>query len=144
MGERTLVCGVASDEPESLRVINGLTKTNRTIASQVEDLISRNPVIVFSSARSRACKTAKIYLAHAAAEFAVVELESLLVGNALAYEKSLRAITGQRAYPWIFVGGAALGEDVDIAALAETGALKEMCASAGTPALASRLCRQTS
>merc|ERR1712039_108701 len=128
----------------SIRVLSGLIKAKRTIASEIEDMIAENPVILFSTARSRACKKAKIHLARAASVFVVVELESLLVGDTLECEKCLREITGQDSYPWVFVGGSSLGDDANIASLEKTGVLRDMCASAGTPAPALRLCRQTS
>lgn len=125
------------DGPES-RALEGLKRCHCSVGEQVERLIHEIPVLLFASAHVSACKPLKLAIASAASKFTVVELEVLLVGDALAYCRYLSDRTGVPSGPWLFIDGRAVScEGADTASLTVvelTSKVTRLCAEAGIAA----------
>eukprot|EP00747_Dinoflagellata_sp_TGD_P166379 gnl/TRDRNA2_/TRDRNA2_189083_c0_seq1.p1 gnl/TRDRNA2_/TRDRNA2_189083_c0~~gnl/TRDRNA2_/TRDRNA2_189083_c0_seq1.p1 ORF type:complete len:278 (+),score=27.96 gnl/TRDRNA2_/TRDRNA2_189083_c0_seq1:75-908(+) len=125
------------------RVRSGLLRQGLTVADQVERLIERNPVILFSSACCPLCGEAKTALGRSATKFAVVELEGLLVGDTAAYINYLVEDRGVQGLPVMFIHGRPVDRE-KIVDLHSSGTLAGMCFEAGTSEPEEKMCRQVS
>lgn len=91
------------------------------IRIKVEDLISKNKVIVFSKTYCPYCVNAKKIFEDEGIESYVLEIDKMDDGKEI--QDYLLEKTGQRTVPNIFIGGKHIGGNSDLEALRNKGEL---------------------
>ncbi|KAK9367350.1 thioredoxin-like protein [Lipomyces kononenkoae] len=92
--------------------------------TQVKELVSGNPVIVFSKSWCPYCRQAKQTLDNEEVEHTDLELDQIDIGDAI--QKAIYELTSQRTVPAIFIGGKFIGGNSDLQTLKRNGQLKEL------------------
>ncbi len=97
----------------------------------VRSLIAKHPVVMFSKTTCPFCFKAKEALNKelSAGSYHVLELD--LVENGSAIQDALKAVTGGRTVPRVFIGGEFIGGGDDTVEKQATGELRELLAKAG-------------
>ncbi|KAK9372307.1 thioredoxin-like protein [Lipomyces chichibuensis] len=92
--------------------------------TQVKELVSANPVVVFSKSWCPYCRQAKQTLDNEDVEHTDLELDQIDVGDAI--QSAIYELTSQRTVPAIFIGGNFVGGNSDLQALKRNGQLKAL------------------
>ncbi|KAK9336937.1 thioredoxin-like protein [Lipomyces starkeyi] len=92
--------------------------------TQVKELVSANPVMVFSKSWCPYCRQAKQTLDNENVEHTDLELDQIDVGDAI--QSAIYELTSQRTVPAIFIGGNFVGGNSDLQALKRNGQLKAL------------------
>ncbi|KAL2090367.1 hypothetical protein ACEWY4_015055 [Coilia grayii] len=105
----------------------GLSSTSCT--QFVQDVVSRNCVVIFSKTSCPYCKMAKNVFNEIGATYKVVELDQHSEGRQL--QEALAQITGAKTVPRVFINGQCIGGGSDTRELHQQGKLRpliEQCA----------------
>ncbi|KAK9385993.1 thioredoxin-like protein [Lipomyces mesembrius] len=92
--------------------------------TQVKELVSANPVLVFSKSWCPYCRQAKQTLDNEDVEHTDFELDQIDVGDAI--QSAIYELTSQRTVPAIFIGGNFVGGNSDLQTLKRNGQLKAL------------------
>uniref|UniRef100_A0A803RB31 Glutaredoxin n=3 Tax=Cannabis sativa TaxID=3483 RepID=A0A803RB31_CANSA len=111
-------------------------KDQRKMAlAKAKELVSSNPVVVFSKSYCPFCVTVKQLLTQLGATFKAIELDNESDGAQI--QSALAEWTGQRTVPNVFIGGNHIGGCDDTKALNKQGKLVPLLTEAGAIAKSS-------
>ncbi|KAJ0230918.1 Glutaredoxin-C2 [Hirschfeldia incana] len=96
---------------------------------KAKDLVSGNPVVVFSKSFCPYCVRVKELLQQLGAKFVAVELDKESDGSQV--QSALAEWTGQRTVPNVFIGDKHIGGCDDVTKLHKDGKLAPMLTAAG-------------
>ncbi|KAL9267952.1 Glutaredoxin-C2-like protein [Drosera capensis] len=96
---------------------------------KAKELVSSNPVIVFSKSYCPYCKKAKNLLTELGVSFKVIELDIESDGSEI--QSALAEWTGQRTVPNVFIGGNHIGGCDATVGLQQQGKLVPLLTEAG-------------
>ncbi|GAB2224806.1 hypothetical protein Droror1_Dr00005583 [Drosera rotundifolia] len=96
---------------------------------KAEELVSSNPVIVFSKSYCPYCKKAKSLLTELGASFKAIELDIESDGSEI--QSALAEWTGQKTVPNVFIGGSHIGGCDATVGLQQQGRLVPLLTEAG-------------
>ncbi|XP_075493021.1 glutaredoxin-like [Primulina tabacum] len=99
---------------------------------KAKELVSANPVIVFSKSHCPFCVSVKKLLTEIGASYKVVELDA--EGDGSEIQDALLKWTGQRTVPNVFIGGKHIGGCDATTALHRVGKLVPLLTEAGAVA----------
>ncbi|XP_028772310.1 glutaredoxin [Neltuma alba] len=102
---------------------------------KAKEIVSSNPVVVFSKSYCPFCVDVKKLLTKLGANYKVIELDSESDGSEI--QSALAEWTGQRTVPNVFIGGNHIGGCDSTTALHNQGKLVSLLTSAGALAAAS-------
>ncbi|KAK9323273.1 thioredoxin-like protein [Lipomyces orientalis] len=91
---------------------------------QVKELVSANPVMVFSKSWCPYCRQAKQTFDKENVEHTDLELDQIDIGDAI--QSAIYELTSQRTVPAIFIGGKFVGGNSDLQTLKRNGQLKTL------------------
>ncbi|PIN20251.1 Glutaredoxin [Handroanthus impetiginosus] len=97
--------------------------------AKAKQIVSSNPVVVFSKTYCGYCQRVKQLLSQLQATYKVIELDEENDGSEI--QTALTEWTGQRTVPNVFISGKHIGGSDDVAALHQQGKLVPMLAEAG-------------
>lgn len=95
-----------------------------SLKSQVQEVISGNPVVVFSKTSCPYCTEAKNILNKANVSYTLRELDTEDDGSQT--QAALKSLTGQTTVPNIFIAGNHIGGCSDLKAKIKTGEVKNL------------------
>ncbi|KAL9471890.1 hypothetical protein ACSS6W_009831 [Trichoderma asperelloides] len=104
-------------------------ETKMANVEEVQRIIKKNNVVVFSKTWCPYCKAAKAALNEAKANYEVVELDNRKDGDDL--QDALLEISGQRSVPNIFFAEQHVGGNSDLQQLVKNGTLQSRLQEAG-------------
>ncbi|XP_014163590.1 glutaredoxin 2 [Geospiza fortis] len=90
-------------------------------ANQIQDIISRNCVVIFSKTTCAYCRMAKNLFQGLNVNYTTVELD--LNRNGRQFQDTLEQMTGSRTVPRVFINGTCVGGATDTQKLHEEGKL---------------------
>ncbi|KAK3032095.1 hypothetical protein RJ639_036309 [Escallonia herrerae] len=96
---------------------------------KAKELVSSNPVVVFSKSYCPFCVSVKKLLAEIGATFKAIELDRESDGSDL--QSALAELTGQRTVPNVFIGGKHVGGCDKTTAMYKAGQLVPLLTEAG-------------
>ncbi|XP_073310756.1 glutaredoxin-like [Primulina huaijiensis] len=102
---------------------------------KAKELVSANPVMVFSKSQCPFCVSVKKLLTEIGASYKVVELDA--EGDGSQIQDALLEWTGQRTVPNVFIGGKHIGGCDATTALHRDGKLVPLLTEAGAVAKSS-------
>ncbi|KAK9465404.1 thioredoxin-like protein [Lipomyces arxii] len=97
-------------------------------ASEVQELVSANAIMVFSKSWCPYCKMAKSTLDKESVEHTDLELDQIETGEDI--QRAIYELTNQRTVPAIFIGGKFVGGNSDLQMLKKNGELKNLIKAA--------------
>ncbi|KAK6913085.1 Glutaredoxin, partial [Dillenia turbinata] len=103
--------------------------------SKAKDLVSANPVVVFSKSYCPYCTSVKKLLSQIGANYKIIELD--VEGDGSEIQAALVEWTGQRTVPNVFIGGNHIGGCDSTTALHRDGKLVPLLTQARAVATAS-------
>ncbi|KAM7509146.1 hypothetical protein LguiA_019599 [Lonicera macranthoides] len=98
-------------------------------ANKTKELISANPVIVFSKSYCPYCVSVKKLLTEIGTSFKAIELDTESDGSEI--QSALAQISGQRTVPNVFIGGKHIGGCDTTTAMYKGGKLVPLLTEAG-------------
>ncbi|XP_015879311.2 glutaredoxin [Ziziphus jujuba] len=99
---------------------------------KAKEIVSSNPVVVFSKTYCPYCVTVKQLFTQLGATFKVIELDTESDGSEI--QSALAEITGQRTVPNVFIGGNHIGGCDNTKALHKDGKVITLLTEAGAVA----------
>ncbi|PWA67219.1 glutaredoxin [Artemisia annua] len=97
-------------------------------SAKAKEIVSSNPVVVFSKSYCPYCVSVKKLLTETGASFKAIELDQESDGSAI--QSALHEWTGQRTVPNVFIGGKHIGGCDNTIALNQGGKLVPMLTEA--------------
>ncbi|KAF4968721.1 hypothetical protein FSARC_3938 [Fusarium sarcochroum] len=98
-------------------------------ATQVQQLIDNNSVVVFSKSYCPYCRQTKKALDDLNTEYELLELDEVSEGSAL--QDALEQISGQRTVPNVYIKQQHVGGNSDVQSLKSAGKLAKLIKEAG-------------
>lgn len=95
----------------------------------IHNLVSKNPVMLFSKTTCSFCTMAKKVLTDVGVNYELVEIEKM--DNCEELQKTFQKVTGGRTVPRVFIGGKCVGGGSETWSLHNKGKLVPMCKEAG-------------
>uniref|UniRef100_A0A6G1RTA3 Glutaredoxin-2, mitochondrial n=1 Tax=Hypotaenidia okinawae TaxID=2861861 RepID=A0A6G1RTA3_9GRUI len=95
--------------------------SNSTTANQIQEIISKNCVVIFSKTTCPYCRMAKEIFEDMNVDYTAVELD--MNANGSLFQDVLEEMTGARTVPRVFVNGTFVGGATDTQRLHEEGKL---------------------
>ncbi|XP_005050589.1 PREDICTED: glutaredoxin 2 isoform X3 [Ficedula albicollis] len=95
--------------------------SNDAAVNQIQDIISHNPVVIFSKTTCPYCKMAKDLFEGLDVNYTAVELD--VKTNGRQFQDVLEQMTGGRTVPRVFINGTCVGGATDTQKLHEEGKL---------------------
>ncbi|KAB1209147.1 Glutaredoxin [Morella rubra] len=96
---------------------------------KAKEIVSSNPVVVFSKTHCPYCRTVKQLLTQLGANFKTIELDTESDGGEI--QAALAAWTGQKTVPNVFIGGNHIGGCDKTTAIHNEGKLVPLLSQAG-------------